>query len=160
MHQDQTVVTISRRNRQSPGRARRGTLSQPSHSSLQVSNEQPYGNVQVGTRISQWNWQILSPWILAERLAGKVWNTDLSSNGHTAKCGDWPGPVEGDIGGATANPMGSDGAQRMRRRLSARATARKGRTPPAKTWLKRVDSANGIDKQDRRPEKAEGMLRT
>ena len=32
-------MTISQRNRQSPGRATRGTLSQPSHSFLQVSNE-------------------------------------------------------------------------------------------------------------------------
>ena len=32
-------MTRRQRNRQSPGRARRGTLSQPSHSSRQVSNE-------------------------------------------------------------------------------------------------------------------------
>ena len=74
--------------------------------------------------------------------------------------GDWPGQVEGNRGGANANPMGSDGAQHMGRRPSARATARKGRTPSAKTWRERGDSANGIDKQDRRQEKAEGMLRT
>ena len=42
-------MTRSQRNRQSPGRARRGTLSQPSHSTLQVSNEHhPMGMVRLG----------------------------------------------------------------------------------------------------------------
>ena len=48
----------------------------------------------------------------------------------------------------------------MGRRPSARATARKGLTPSAKTWHERGDSANGIDKRDQRQEKAEGTLRT
>ena len=39
MHQDQTAVTRSQRKWQSPGRARKGTVSQPSHSSRQVSKE-------------------------------------------------------------------------------------------------------------------------
>ena len=68
--------------------------------------------------------------------------------------------MEGDIGGATANPKGSDGTQHMGRRPSARATARKRRIPSAKTLRERGDIVNGIDKLDRRKEKAEGTLRT
>ena len=48
----------------------------------------------------------------------------------------------------------------MGRRPSARATARKRRIPSAKTLRERGDIANGIDKRDRRKEKAEGTLRT
>ena len=48
-------MTISQCNRQSPGRARRGTLSQPSYSSLQVSNEHnPMGMFRLGhTQVSE-----------------------------------------------------------------------------------------------------------
>ena len=51
MHQDQTVVTISQRKWQNPGRARRGTVSQPSHLSCQVSKEQ---HPMVKTRHGNW----------------------------------------------------------------------------------------------------------
>ena len=45
----QTVGTISSRKRQNPGRARRGTESQPSHSSSQASKEMhPMGNTRQG----------------------------------------------------------------------------------------------------------------
>ena len=49
MPQDQTVATICQRNRQSPGSVRRRTLSQPSHSTLQVSKEHnPMGRLRLG----------------------------------------------------------------------------------------------------------------
>ena len=42
MPQELAVLTVSQSYRQSPGIARRGTLSQPSHSTLQVSkNDDP-----------------------------------------------------------------------------------------------------------------------
>ena len=53
--------------------------------------------------------------------------------------------MEGDIGGAIANPMGSDGTQRIGRCPSARATARKGLIPSAKTRRERSYIANVID---------------
>ena len=74
--------------------------------------------------------------------------------------GDWPGPVEGDRGGATANPKGSDKTQRMGRCPSARATARKGLIPPAKTRRERGYIANVIDQREWRKEKADGTPRT
>ena len=43
---------------------------------------------------------------------------------------------------------------------NARATARKGLTPPAKTWRKRGDIVNVIDQRDRRKEKEDGTPRT
>ena len=56
--------------------------------------------------------------------------------------------------------MGSNGTQRMGRRPSARATVRKGLIPSAKTRHERGYIANGIEKRDRRKEKADGTLRT
>ena len=75
----QTVGTIRSRKRQNPGRARRGTESQPSHSSSQASKEmQPMGKTRHGHAGVR-----KTDKMIAMETCGmshrKIGNTDLSS---------------------------------------------------------------------------------
>ena len=93
MHQDETVVTISQRKRQNPGRARRGTKSQPSHSSSQVSKElHPMVNTRQGHAGVRETDKMIAMYTCGMSHK-KIGNTDLSSKATRQIGGDQPGPV-------------------------------------------------------------------